>query len=149
MKPRSLMPHRFIVSAVHAHSASCPHKALRHSVTESVTVPLQRLLGLLSIFFPRSDSDILSSSWQSVGFIQVLNVEAWRFTPAHLLRGIIVAIETEIVVLPHHRLSTRNSICYRQTICVFRRLRSSSTSLSCRGSQYIYAHRRGNRSFGR
>ena len=77
----------------------------KRSVAESVTVPLQCLLCLLAIIFPRSDSDIFSSSWQGIGFIEIFHVEARRFTPAHLLRGIIVAIKAENVVLPHHRFS--------------------------------------------
>ena len=68
----------------------------KRSVAESVTVPLQCLLCLLAIFMPRRDDDVLPRTRQG---------KARRFTPAHLLRGIIVAIKAENVVLPHHRFS--------------------------------------------
>ena len=75
------------------------------SITESVSVPLQCLLCLLSVFVPCRDGDILACPWQGVRFIVIFHVEARRFTPAHLLRGIVVAIEAENIELPHHWLS--------------------------------------------
>ena len=64
-----------------------------------MTVPLQRLLSLLAIFMPSCDDDVLSCTWQGIGFVEVFHIETWRVTSGHLLRGVVVAVETQSVVL--------------------------------------------------
>ena len=42
--------------------------------------------------------------WEGIGFIEIFHVEARRVTSSHLLRGIVVAIETKTVVLSEDSL---------------------------------------------
>ena len=74
------------------------------SIAESVSIPLQYLLCLPSIFIPLRNGDILSCTRQGIGFIEIFHIEAWRVTSAHLLRGIVVALETKTVVLSEDSL---------------------------------------------
>ena len=54
---------------------------------------------------PSCDDDILPCSWQGIGFVEVFHIETWRVTSGHLLRGIVVAEETQPVVLSEDGLS--------------------------------------------
>ena len=69
-----------------------------------MSVPLQRLLCILPVVFPRCDGDVLARSWEGIGFIEIFHVEARRVTSAHLLRGIVVAVEAKTVVLSEDSL---------------------------------------------
>ena len=69
-----------------------------------MSVPLQCLLCLLSVFVPCRDGDILARPWQSIGFIKIFHVKARRVTSAHLLRGIVVAVKAKTVVLSEDSL---------------------------------------------
>ena len=68
-------------------------------IGEAAAVPFQRLLGLLAVFMPSGDDDVLACTWQGIGFVEVFHVETWRVTSGHPLCGIVVAVETQPVVL--------------------------------------------------
>ena len=64
-----------------------------------MAVPFEGFLGLLAVFVPMVEDDVLACAGQVVGGIHILHLEARGITEAHGLRGIVVTQERESVEL--------------------------------------------------